>query len=122
MSEQNFNEKEIQHILKLYKQRREKSKENYNKIKDTEEFKLKNRARAKEHYHKNKDMKKNAYENDKEYIKCRNSYNYYKKQNREEEFKKKFPDKYMLLLDRSCFQTSTEADADQHTVADVSSI
>jgi len=117
MSEQNFNEKEIQHILKLYKQRREKSKENYNKIKDTEEFKLKNRARAKEHYHKNKDMKKNAYENDKEYIKCRNSYNYYKKQNREEEFKKKFPDKYMLLLDRSCFQTSTEADADQHISA-----
>lgn len=106
-----YTDAEIKHILKIYKQRREKDKEKYDKVKDTEEFKLKNRARAKEHYHKNKHLKKNAYEKDKEYIKCRNNYNYYKKNNREEEFKEKYPDKYMLLLERSCFQTSNEADA-----------
>ena len=96
-----FNDNEIEHILKLYKQRREKDKERYDKIKDTDEFKLKNRQRAKEHYHKNKDIKKNIYELDKEFIKCRNNYNYYKKQNREEEFKNKYPDRYELLVNRN---------------------
>ena len=36
-----YSEEEIQRILKLYKQNKEKNKENYQKIKDTEEFKIK---------------------------------------------------------------------------------
>ncbi len=96
-----YTESEINNILKLYKQSREKNKERYNKIKDTEEFKLKNRARAKEHYHNNKEVKKNTYQNDKEFLKCRNNYNYYKKLNRCDEFKIKFPEKYIVLCDRN---------------------
>lgn len=99
-----YSENEIQHILKLYKQRREKDKERYDKIKDTEEFKIKNRQRASEHYHKNKQTKKDSYQKNKEFIKCRNSYNYYAKLNREEEFKKKFPDKYLTLVDHNYFK------------------
>ena len=120
-----YTDSEIQHILKLYKQRKEKNREKYEKIKDTEQFKLKNRARAKEHYHKNKQMKKDSYENDKEYIKYRNNYIYYKKQDRVEDFKLKYPERYMLLVDRNYIKpkvSCAKADADQHTVADASSI
>ena len=93
-----YTEDEIQHILKLYKQNKEKNKANYDKIKDTEEFKQKNRARAKAHYHENKELKKNAYIQNKELIKARSSYNYYKKRERVEEFKEKYPDRYEKLV------------------------
>lgn len=96
-----FSDNDIQHILKLYKQRREKDKEKYDKIKDNEEFKLKNRERAKKHYHENKELKQKTYLNDKEFIKCRNNYNYYKKLDRIDDFKNKYPDRYMLLIDRN---------------------
>ena len=107
-NEISYTDNEIQRILKLYKQQREKNREKYEKIKDTEEFKLKNRARAKEHYHNNKHLKQNAYQNDKEFIKCRNSYNYYKKQDRVEEFKNKYPEKYMMLIDRKYLKSEGE--------------
>ena len=99
----NYDDEKVQHILKLYKQRREKQKEKYQLIKDTEEFKTKNRARAKEHYHKNKHLKQQSYENNKEFIKFKTHYRYYEKQNRIDEFKKKFPERYMYLVDRNYF-------------------
>jgi hypothetical protein len=95
-----YTENEIAHILKLYKQNREKDKAKYDKVKDNEEFKLKNRQRAKEHYYKNKEMKKINYQKDKEYIKFRNSYNYYKKLDRIDDFKNKYPERYSLLIER----------------------
>jgi hypothetical protein len=55
-----YSEERIQQILKLYKQNRQKEKERYKKIKDTEQFKIKNRERANKHYAENKDMKKNT--------------------------------------------------------------
>lgn len=93
-----FSESEIQHILKLYKQNKEKNKANYDKKKDTEEFKQKNRARAREHYHKNKHLKQNHYMINKELIKARNSYQYYKKRDRVDEFKQKYPLRYDKLI------------------------
>jgi len=93
-----FSEEQIQHILKLYKQNKEKNKANYEKVKDTEEFKMKNRQRAKEHYHNNKHMKQNHYMVNKELIKARNSYRYYMKRDRVEEFKEKYPLRYEKLV------------------------
>ncbi len=93
-----LNEEQIQHILKLYKQNKEKNKLKYDSIKDTDEFKIKNRARAKDHYEKNKHVKKNTYNENKELIKARNSYYYYKKQNRIEDYKVKYPERYQMLI------------------------
>ena len=93
-----YSEDQIQRILTLYKQNKIKNKENYQKIKDTEEFKMKNRERAKAHYHKNKELKKNHYDINKELIKARTSYHYYLKQNRLEEFKEKYPERYDKLV------------------------
>jgi hypothetical protein len=103
-----FNDNDIQHILKLYKQRREKDKEKYDKIKDTEEFKIKNRARAKEHYHNNKHLKQNHYNENKELIKARNSYQYYKKRDRIDDYKNKYPERYMMLVDNNYISIATE--------------
>ena len=93
-----FSESEIQHILKLYKQNKERNKAHYDKVKNTEEFKMKNRERAKVHYHKNKELKQNAYMENKEVIKARSSYRYYLKRDRVEEFKKKYPFRYEKLV------------------------
>tara|TARA_R110002073_G_C9187876_1_gene557008 strand:- start:294 stop:638 length:345 start_codon:yes stop_codon:yes gene_type:complete len=93
-----YSEEEIHSILKSYKHKREKEKERYDRIKDTEEFKLKNRMCAKNHYDNNKDRYKEKYENKKDLIKARNSYYYYKKKNDMEAFKNKYPERYELLL------------------------
>ena len=50
------------------------------------------------HYHKNKELKKNHYDINKELIKARTSYHYYLKQNRLEEFKEKYPERYDKLV------------------------
>ena len=48
----------IQKIVQQYERKRNKEKERYNIIKDTEDFKIKNRQRAKDHYNLNKHIKK----------------------------------------------------------------
>jgi len=103
-NEENYSEDQVQHILKLYKQRREKQKEKYQQIKDTEEFKIKNRARAKEHYNKNKHLKQKIYEDNKQFIKFKTHYKYYEKLNRVDEYKNKFPERYMYLVDHNYFE------------------
>jgi hypothetical protein len=103
-----YTEDEIQHILKLYKQTKDKRRAYYDKIKDTEEFKTKNRAKAKEHYHENKELKKNAYIQNKELIKARSSYNYYKKRDRIDDFKEKYPDRYEKLVHVNYISEATE--------------
>ena len=107
-----FTEEQIQHILKLYKQNKEKNKANYEKVKDTEEFKTKNRQRAKEHYHNNKHLKQNHYMVNKELIKARNSYRYYMKRDRVEEFKEKYPLRYEKLVHSNYIKQETEQEQD----------
>ena len=104
-----YSEDQIQRILTLYKQNKIKNKENYQKIKDNEEFKMKNRERAKAHYHKNKELKKNHYDINKELIKARTSYHYYLKQNRLEEFKEKYPERYDKLVRINYIKLPSEA-------------
>jgi hypothetical protein len=93
-----LSEAQIQKILEAYKNKREREKERYEQIKDTEEFKIYNRNKAKLHYENNKEMYKEKYKNKKELMKAKNSYYYYKRKNDMEAFQKKYPDRYELLL------------------------
>jgi hypothetical protein len=92
-----FSETEINHILNLYKKNVERNKIYYEKVKDTEEFKKKNRARAAAHYEKNKASKKESYSNNLEYNKSRNMYYYYKRLDRVDHFKDKYPERFELV-------------------------
>ena len=91
----------IARILKQYEKKREKEKERYQLIKDTEDFKTKNRQRARDHYEKNKDKKREKYENNKEYLNARSQYYYYKKTDRLDIFKEKYPNKIELLQSKN---------------------
>ena len=93
-----FSEIQIEKILNQYKNKKIKEKERYDKIKDTEEYRLCSRERAKTNYLLTKDLRKQKYEDNKVMIKAKNSYNYYKKTNNNEKFKSKFPDRYEILL------------------------
>ena len=97
----NYDDEKVQHILKLYKQTREKQKEKYQLIKDTEEFKTQNRQRARNHYQVNKDKKKEKYDTNKEFMNARSSYYYYKKRDKLELFKEKYPNKVNILMENN---------------------
>jgi hypothetical protein len=97
----NYTETEINHILESYKKIKNTNKKYYDKIKDTDEFKKKNRERAKKHYHENKEYKKTKrddYEKNKAFLNARSSCKYYEKKNRLDEFIEKFPEKYEIVM------------------------
>ena len=87
---------EIQTILTKYKEQKNRNKERYERVKDTEEFKIQNRARAKQHYEHNQLLER--YENNKDLAMARNSYYYYKKTNNLNKFKEKYPERYDLCV------------------------
>ena len=87
----------IKSIVEQYERKRMKEKERYQRIKETDEFKIKNRERARNHYNKNKEVKKQKYIDNRDFMNARSSYNYYKKINRVEDFKQKYPEKVELL-------------------------
>jgi len=91
----------IKKILIQYEKKRAREKERYLLIKDTEDFKFKNRQRAKNHYEKNKQIKKEKYDLDKEYLNARSQYYYYKKNNKLDIFAEKYPHKITLLKERN---------------------
>lgn len=93
-----LSEAQIQIILQSYKNKREREKQRYQEVKDTEQFKTYNRTKARTHYLNNKDKYKERYENKKELIKSKNSYYYYKRINKIEKFKEKYPQRYEMLL------------------------
>ena len=74
-----LSDERIKNIINQYERKRNKEKARYLMIKDTDEFKSKNRERANNHYQNNKDKKKEKYDNNKEYMNARSSYYYYKK-------------------------------------------
>jgi|DEB0MinimDraft_6_1074348.scaffolds.fasta_scaffold16212_3 chemotaxis methyl-accepting protein methylase len=94
-----FTEDQISDILKNYKTQKDRSREYYDKVKDTEQFKMKNRARAKKHYDNGYNVKrKDEYKINADVIKAKNLYYYYKKTNQINLFKEKHSDKYEALL------------------------
>jgi hypothetical protein len=96
-----YSEEHIKNILNQYQRKREKEKERYERIKDTEEFKTQNRERARNHYQVNKDKKKEKYDNNKEFMNARSSYYYYKKRDKLELFKEKYPNKVNILMENN---------------------
>ena len=92
-----MSDSEIKHILSLYKTQREKDKERYKLVKDTDEFKRQNRARAKAHYEKTKDIRKQRYINNRELQIAKNSYYYYQRTNNVKTFMEKYPERYEML-------------------------
>ena len=97
MSSFDFSEEQILNILTSYKNKREKEKERYEKIKNTDDYKNKNRERAKQYYYSNKECVKNKYNENKEMNLAKNSYRYYKKRNNLNKFKEKYPNRYSIL-------------------------
>lgn len=95
-------EKQIAKVLIDYKKKRERENKYYHEVsKHDEEFKKKNRERAKNHYHsKGKEMKGNQYQDNKEFIKARSLYNYYKKKDNIDTFKEKHQEKCKILAER----------------------
>jgi catalase len=95
-------ESQIEKILTDYKKKRERENKYYHEVsKHSEEFKEKNRERAKNHYHnKGKDMKSNQYQDNKEFVKARSLYNYYKKRDKLDVFKEKHEEKCKILIDK----------------------
>jgi len=91
----------IKQLIESYNIKRIKDKERYERLKNTEEFKQKNRARASSYYNNNKEARKNKYQENKDFYSARSSYNYYKKKNKEALFIERYPDKVELLKSRN---------------------
>tara|TARA_R110000796_G_scaffold201665_3_gene317874 strand:+ start:581 stop:889 length:309 start_codon:yes stop_codon:yes gene_type:complete len=96
-----LSDERIKSIVNQYERKRDKEKARYIMLKDTDEFKSKNRERANNHYQNNKDKKKEKYDNNKEYMNARSSYYYYKKKDKLDLFKEKYPNKVKTLMDNN---------------------
>jgi len=97
MNNYGLSEEQITNIIQSYNKRRDYEKQRYNNIKDTDEFKLKNRARAKAHYDTNKEKKLQQYQDNKEVLNAKSTYRYYKNLDKLDFFKEKKSEKYELL-------------------------
>lgn len=95
-------ETQIAKVLTDYKKKREREKKYYHEVsKFDEEFKSKNRERARNHYYsKGKEMKSNQYQDNKEFVKARSLYNYYKKNDKLDKFKEKHEEKCKILQEK----------------------
>ncbi len=93
---------QIARVLTNYKNKRIRENNYYHNVtKDKEEFKIKNRERAKAHYNNGyKDKKKENYVNNRDLIKNKSLYNYYKKKDNIDKFKEKHQDKYDMLIEK----------------------
>tara|TARA_R100000805_G_C3586927_1_gene89507 strand:- start:192 stop:503 length:312 start_codon:yes stop_codon:yes gene_type:complete len=101
-----LSEEQIAKILNNYKNKRERENKYYHNVtKNKEDFKIKNRERAKAHYHNGyKQTKKENYNNNKELLKTKSLFNYYKRNNKIEAFKEKHENKYKMLLEKGIIQ------------------
>jgi len=96
-----YEDDEIKKIIKLYEKNRQRDKLKYQRKKDDPKFIEQNRQRAKNHYHdKYKDVKKDNYEKNKEFMKSRSLFYYYRRNDKVDLFKSKYPDKVKMLLNQ----------------------
>lgn len=98
---ENYTDEQLDKLIESHKRILENRKKYYQKVKDKDDFKIKNRARSNEWYKNddNKNKVKQRYEDNKPYLKAKSSYKYYKKSNRLEYFKEKFPERWELIKD-----------------------
>tara|TARA_R100001440_G_scaffold31594_3_gene50170 strand:+ start:2585 stop:2896 length:312 start_codon:yes stop_codon:yes gene_type:complete len=93
---------QIAKILTNYKNKRQRENKYYHEVtKNKEDFKIKNRERAKAHYQNGyKEKKKENYNNNKDILKTKSLFNYYKKNNKIDAFKEKHAEKYDMLVEK----------------------
>tara|TARA_S200002703_G_scaffold51563_1_gene44775 strand:+ start:4049 stop:4366 length:318 start_codon:yes stop_codon:yes gene_type:complete len=93
---------QIARILTNYKNKRQRENKYYHEVTKTkEEFKLKNRERAKKHYNEGyKEKRKQNYDDNKDFIKNKSLFNYYKKKDKIDVFKEKHKEKYEMLIEK----------------------
>ncbi len=96
-----LSDERIKNIINQYERKRMKEKERYELIRDTDDFKNKNRERARIHYQVNKEKKKEKYDNNRDFMNSRSSYYYYKKRDKLDIFKEKYPNKVKTLLENN---------------------
>ena len=96
-----MNENNINDVLLKYKNKRNREKKYYDEVlKNNDNFKIKNKQNSKLWYENNKDKKKEYYLNNKEDLKLKNQLYYYKKNDKLDILKTKYPDKYDLMVDK----------------------
>ncbi len=93
---------QIARVLTNYKNKRIRENKYYHEVtKNKEEFKIKNRERAKAHYDNGyKEKKRDNYTNNKDILKNKALYNYYKRNDKIEVFKEKHEDKFKMLSEK----------------------
>jgi len=96
-----LSDERIKNIINQYERKRQKEKARYELIRNTDEFKNKNRERARNHYQVNKEKKKEKYDNNKVFMNARSSYYYYKKRDKIDLFKEKYPNKVKTLSENN---------------------
>jgi len=96
-----YTDEKIKSIVSQYKKKRERENTNYhNVLKHDCEWRKMNNEKSKEYYKKNKEVVQKKYLSNNEYIKIRNLYRYYLRENRVEDFKQKHKEKYEYLQER----------------------
>jgi len=96
-----LHENNINDVLLKYKNKRNREIKYYHEVlKNNDNFKIKNKQNSKLWYENNKDKKKEYYLNNKEDLKLKNQLYYYKKNDKLEILKTKYPDKYDLMVDK----------------------
>lgn len=97
---------QIARILTNYKNKRIRENKYYHEVsKNNEDFKKKNRERAKNHYENGyKEKKKENYNQNKELLKNKSLYNYYKKKDKIDVFKEKHSEKFQYLVEKGFIQ------------------
>lgn len=104
MEDFDFTDEQIKTILKKYKEKIDREKKYYHEVqKNDENYKIKNRQRANNFYHDEtngyREKKLKQYQENKEFNIAKSSYYYYKRKDKLDHFKEKYPQKYQLLID-----------------------
>ena len=92
-----YSNDKIMKIIDLYKKGRERDKIKYDKKKDDPDYIKANKLRSKAHYLKVKEAKQLEYANNQDFRKHRSLYNYYRLNDRVEEFVSKYPERVEFL-------------------------
>jgi hypothetical protein len=96
-----MDENEINHIVAMYKKKREREYNNYHtKYKYDEDMVNSRRERSKLYYKNNADIKKQLYQENKDFHRARSSYYYYLKNKKLQVFHEKYKDRVKLLEER----------------------
>jgi len=96
-----YSNEKILKIIDLYKKGRVRDKAKYDKKKNNPDYIEANKLRSKAHYLKVKEAKQLEYANDKDFRKHRSLYNYYRLNDRVEEFISKYPERVEFLANHN---------------------